>query len=280
MSRRVTGIVMAVVLAVVGTVALVAYVANAEDRALAGEELVQVYVVTTLVPAGTPGEELASYVSVEEVPTKVRAAGAVDSLPSLAGKVAAVDLVSGEQVVDGRMVDRSAYADREAGVTVPGDMVEVTVELDPARAVGGLLTPGQNVAVFSSFEPFDLSSTVVQVDGKEVAVPDAVASEVAGKTPNSTDIILHKVLVTAVQLRATGGGIGSSADAQETDRLTTAPDQSVFVTLAVAPADAERVVFTAEFGSLWLAVERDTVSTAVDPIQTRGSVYDHQAPVQ
>ncbi|MDH4076972.1 MAG: hypothetical protein OEW29_13635, partial [Acidimicrobiia bacterium] len=60
-----------------------------------------------------------------------------------------------------------------------------------------------------------------------------------------------------------------------------APSEEVYVTLAVTPFDAERLVFTAEFGQVWLGAERDTVSDAVDPVQTRGSVYTAQrAPVQ
>jgi pilus assembly protein CpaB len=279
MNRKVIGIVVAMVLALVGTVALVAYVSQAEERALAGEEVVEVYVVTTLVPAGTPAEDLEPFLTVEKVPAKVRAAGAVESLPGIEGTVASVDLLVGEQLVDSRMVERSELVDRTAGVNVPDDMVEVTVELERQRAIGGLIEPGQTVAVFSSFEPFELNSTVVEVDGEEVALPQSVAAEVDGSTPNSTELILHKVLVTAVQLVPRPGGITTTGDA-EVDRLTTAPEDGLLVTLAVRPLDAERVVFTQEFGFLWLAVERDTVPGTDDPIQTRGSVYDDQVPVQ
>ena len=276
MSRRVIGIVAAVLLALLGTVALVAYVGNAEERALAGEELVEVYVVTTPVASGTPAEELEASVAVEQIPTKVRALGAVTSLPALAGRVAAVDLLPGEQLVETRFMERSEFADREVGIEIPEDMIEVTIELDPQRAVGGLLEPGQTVAVLASFDPFQLSATVVEVDGEEVALPAAVADEVAGSTPNSTDILLRKVLVTAVQESEDG----SFGDEEETNRLTTAPDDSVFVTLAVSPYDSERLVFTAEFGYLWLAVERETVPETDDPIQTRGTVYLEEVTVR
>ncbi|MGF1597444.1 MAG: RcpC/CpaB family pilus assembly protein [Acidimicrobiales bacterium] len=209
---------------------------------------------------------------------KVQAVDTVDDLPALTGRVTAVDLVPGEQLVGGRFVEPSAFTDRAGGVVVPDDMVEVTIELEPQRAVGGLLEPGQTVAVFASFEPFDLNATVVVVDGEEVALPAAVAAEVDGKTPNSTDLILHKVLVTAVQ--EVEDRTFSNDPEDEPDRLSTAPNDSVFVTLAVRPFDAERVVFTAEFGYLWLAVERDTVPEQSDPPQTRGSVYTDETSVQ
>ena len=282
MTRKVIGIIVALGLAVVGTIALVAYVSTAEDRALAGEELAQVYVVTSPVPAGTPATQLESFIQVQEVPVKVKAQGAVDDLAALGDRVAAVDLLPGEQLVNDRMVDVAAFADRAEGVKVPADMVEVTVELEPQRAVGGLVEPGQTVAVLSSFEPFDLAADVVQVNGQEVAVPQSVASEVAGSTPNSTETILRKVLVTAVQRSQSnggGGGLGAS-ESTETDRLETAPEDTLLVTLAVLPIDAERVVFSAEWGSIWLAIDRDTVPTVDDPIMTRGNVYDDQAAVR
>jgi pilus assembly protein CpaB len=279
MSRRVIGIVAALLLALLGTVALVAWVSNAEERALAGEELVEVYVVTTQVPSGTPGEDLDELVTVEQVPTKVRAEGAVESLPSLAGRVAAVDLLPGEQLVDTRFVERSAFADREAGIEVPEDTIEVTIELERQRAVGGLVEPGQTVAVFASFDPFQLDASVVEVDGEEVALPGAVAEEAEGSTPNTTDLLLRKILVTAVQ-EARGGGGGIGSDDEENSRLNTAPDSTVLVTLAVKPFDAERLVFTSEFGRVWLAIERETVPETDDPIQTRGTVYLDEVTVQ
>lgn len=272
MSRRVIGLGAAVLLALLGTVALVAFVAGAEERALEGEELVEVYVVTDVILGGTPGEEIEEQVVVEEVPSKVRPLDAVDNLAALRGRVAAVDLQPGEQLIESRFIEVSEFTDREVGVQVPEDMIEVTVSLEPERAIGGLLEPGQNVAVFASFEPFDLTATVVEINGQEVALPQAAADELDGATPNTTDLILRKALVTAVQEVRGSGGFGGDEDNQ--DRLNTAPEDVILVTLALDPNDAERLVFTAEFGMLWMAVERDEVPEIDDPIKTRGNIYD------
>lgn len=270
MSRRVIGLIAAVILALVGTVALVAFVAGAEERALEGEELVEVYVVTELIAAGTPGDALEELVIVEEVPAKVRPVDAVDNLASLRGRVAAVDLQPGEQLIETRFVAVSEFADREVGVDIPEDMIEVTVALDPARAVGGLLEPGQTVAVLASFEPFQLSATAIDVDGEVIPIPGAIAGDTDAATPNTTDLLLRKVLVTAVQ-EDLSGSFGSSDE--EVNRLEEAPEGSLLVTLAVRPFDAERVVFTAEFGYLWLAIERETVDEVDDPVKDRGNIY-------
>ncbi|MGF1596916.1 MAG: Flp pilus assembly protein CpaB [Acidimicrobiales bacterium] len=280
MNRKLIGVMVAMAFAAFGTLALVAYVRGAENRALAGERLAEVYVVAAPIPAGTPGSTIADRVTVQQVPVKVRPGDAVVDLAGLSGRVSAVDLLPGEQLVDGRFVQPADLDHRGDGVQVPEEMVEVTIELEPQRAVGGLIETGQTVAVFASFPPADLDDgSVVEVDGETVPLPSATTDGVGGSTPNTTDIILNKVLITAVQ-GAGRSGPGAGAGEAGDDRLSTAPGGSVFVTLAVSPVDAERVVFTAEFGTLWLAIERDTVPEQDDPAQTRGSIYLDTEPVQ
>lgn len=270
MSRRVLGTVVALMLAAFGTVALVAYVRGAEDRALADVQLAEVYVVERLVPAGTAGEDLADFVRVDEVPEKVRPANAVVSLEALAGRVASVDLLVGEQLLSSRFIERTEFVNRSVGVTVPDGLVEITIRLDAERAVGGLITPGETVAVVGSFEPFDVIDTTLEIDGEEIALPDAVVQATAEKTPNTTGILLQKVLVTALQESQDNAGFGSDEDE---NRLVDAPRGYLLVTLAVTPEEAERIVFTAEFGLLYLAAERSDVPEATSPVQDRGNIY-------
>jgi pilus assembly protein CpaB len=269
MRRNVVGVVLALILATIGTVALVVYVSRAEERAREGEELVEVYVVETLIPAGTPSEQIEPALRIEEVPLKVRPENSIDNLANLAGQVAGVDLVPGEQVLESRFITRSNFANREVGVDVPDDKIEITLALDPERAIGGLLLPGDTVSIFASFEPFDLSAGVVQVDGEEIALPESVSADLQTKTPNTTDLLIQKVLVTAVQEQVSN----SFNNDDERDKLTESPENQLLVTLAVDPADAERIIFTTEFGLVWLGAERATVPETDDPIQTRASIY-------
>ncbi|NNF55679.1 MAG: Flp pilus assembly protein CpaB [Acidimicrobiales bacterium] len=275
MQRKIVGIMVAVIAALVGTFVLVRYVQTAETRATAGEELVEVYVVKDVIPAGTiGGENLADFVTVETVPMKVQAAGAVRSLTSLENKVSAVELVAGEQLVSQRFVTQADFINREVGVVVPPGMVEVTVELEPQRAVGGLIEPGDTVAVISSFDPFELAANVVEVDGEEVALPDAISADIQGKTPNTSGFILRKILVTAVQEDENTNSFNSNEEDQDKNRLQQAPANNLLITLAVDPADAERLVFTQEFGFVWLASERSDVPEYESELQTRLRVYE------
>jgi pilus assembly protein CpaB len=262
MPRRLLGILAAVLLAGIGTFTLVLYVRGAEERALAGEQLTPVHVVRTPVPAGTAADELGTVVEVEQVPVKVRAADAVTDLSALAGMVTAVDLIPGEQLLASRFVrpeDRPA-----GGVDVPAGLVEVTIELSPTRAVGGKLSPGDTVAVLSSFEPFELSGAHIEVDGQPIPIQLDGELAAGGKTPNTTHVIVQQVLVTAVQSAGKPPADGDGGQA---------PTGSLLVTLAVSPADAERVVFTAEFGSLWLAAETGEHVPGGTRIQSRASVH-------
>ncbi|WP_104524020.1 Flp pilus assembly protein CpaB [Blastococcus atacamensis] len=245
MRRRILAAVAALVLLLVGAGVLLAYVRGADARALAGARTVDVLVVVEPIPAGTPAEQLADLVSSEPVPAKAAVPGRVTALSDLAGQVATVDLQPGEQLIAGRF----AAPDDVRGpgiVEVPAGLQEVSVLLDPQRAVGGRLTAGDTVGVL-------------------VSLSDA-----------RTHAVLHQVLVTQVQ----GAPVAAPA-AEGTQTASSgagpAPTSSLMVTLAVTAAQAEAVVFGMEHGALWLSLEpaeADTSGTeVVDPTVIYGKDF-------
>jgi len=279
--RRILGTVLAVVLAVGGTLLLVGYVRNAEDRALSGEELVPVLVVEQPIERGAGSDGLTAAVRLEKVPAKVRADDAVADLADLEGLAAAVDLMPGEQLLLSRFTAPETLIVHRR-VEAPPDLLEVTVALTPERAVGGQLQPGDLVAVIASFDPFDstaeepgetVGSGVALDPGTESDAPfvgTTDGEEGPARTPNSTHLILHKVLVTNVQVEQLPRQLeeGSEGDVPEL-----APTGNLLVTLAVAPADAQRIVFTAEHGFLWLAAESADAEEPETIVEQRGTVY-------
>jgi pilus assembly protein CpaB len=236
MTRKPVALLAAVALALLGTILLVTYVHAAKDRAVAGEELVSVLVLTSDVKAGTPASELASHVKTEQVPAKVKSAGAVTSIQELGSSVASVGLVTGEQLVNTRFAAVAASGRAAA----PDGLLEVTIPLDPERALGGLLQAGEKVGV------------IITVD-----------DDGSGKA--STHLVLHKITVTSVQLSQDTNS-GDSKDAKVT------PKGNVFVTLAVDAASVEKIVFAAEKGHVWLAAEPDTAKTDGTQVQRQDSV--------
>jgi pilus assembly protein CpaB len=238
MTRKPVALLAAVALALVGTLLLVTYVRAAEDRAVAGEALVPVLVLTEDVEAGTPSADLAGKFTTEKVPAKVKAEGAVASLADLSGTVAAVDLVEGEQLVGTRFA-----AIAESGrAPAPAGLLEVTVPLEPHRALGGQLAAGQKVAVVISLD---------ELNGGP-----------------ATHLRLHKVTVTSVQ----NSQVEDVATDDDSESDTVAPAGNLLVTLAVDAASVEKVVFAAEYGHLWLAAEPDAANEAGTGIQSKESV--------
>lgn len=263
MNRRVASAVSALVLAAIGTFALVAFVSGAEDRAVAGEKLVNVLVLKDRVEAGTPAKQIADSVKLEKVPAKVRADDAVTSLKPLEGKVASVDLLPGEQLTRLRFVEPDVFARNRAAVDVPKDHLEVTISLEPQRALGGILRPGSSVAVIASFDPFEITST------QPLAFEGFELPGEGGKTPNSTHLILHKKTVTNIQ-----ADTAFDAEQEEDSATAPAPTGNLLVTLALLPDEVERVVFAAEHGTLWLALQPASASETGTQVITRANVYE------
>jgi pilus assembly protein CpaB len=226
--RRLLAACAALVLLLVGTVVLVAYVNGAETRALAGVRTVDVLVVDQPVPEGTPAEQLTRLVRTEVLPVKAALEGRVTDVAALAGQVATVDLLPGEQLLGSRFA-RPDELHAPGTVPVPAGLQEVSVLLEPQRAVGGRLAAGDTVGILVS-----------------LTLPDGRAASHA---------VLHDVLVTQVQ-----GAPAPAAAAGEPETASSgapAPSSSLMVTLAVTAAQAETVVFGAEHAALWFSLETD-----------------------
>jgi pilus assembly protein CpaB len=275
MSRKWIGVVIAIVLAAVGTWVLVRYVQGAENRALEGEETVQVLVVDAPVSAGTAAEDMSGDVRVELVPVKVQAPGSlgsVEDLDSLGDLVASVDLIPGEQVIEARFITPQTLEELD-DVVVPDGLLEVTLSLSPERTVGGVLRPGDHVAVFASFQPFTIDEVEPGANEETgLDTEDPSSPDLSRKTPSTTHIILHKVLLTNVQVEELPQENTSEDSGIST--LEVSPTGNLLVTLAMLPENVERFVYTAEFGTVWLADESDTVSETETMIQDRLTVYE------
>src|SRR5262245_2256770 len=259
MKRKIIGFLAALVLAAIGTTALVAYVDSARDRAVAGEALVGVYVVDKAIPKGAPLDKITAAVKETKVPAKVLADDAVTDLHSV-GKdlVAGVDLEPGEQLLSSRLVSAS----RARRGSVPSGLQEMTVSLDPSRALGGALRAGDTVGVVLSYKPFDLPKQ-------------------ADQSPNMTHLTFQKVVVTAVQF---ADGDGQSTNSQSGDNSSDGdatagppPTSLVLVTLALSAPQVEQVAFAAEFGKIWLTAEDTDASEAGTRVVTLGNAYDPAA---
>ncbi|MEX5256460.1 Flp pilus assembly protein CpaB [Kocuria arenosa] len=225
MKVRVIAAVMAALLAVVGAVLVSGYVRTADARALEGTETKEVFVVETEVPAEMPVEELTEHLRRQTLPVSALAEDAVTDLAEFEGRVTAVELRPGEQLLGSRLVTLNSL--QEPGrVAVPKELQEVTIQISADRVVGGQIKAGDFVGMFASFD---------QGPGDKPA----------------TELVFHRVLVTSIQ----GAPVAAEASSEEetTPGAPPVPEGAMLVTLAQDAADAEKTVFAAEFGRIWLS---------------------------
>lgn len=251
MQSRVLAILVAVVLALVATAALVVYVNGADRRAIADQEPVRVFVALKPIKAGTRGDDALNQglVDRQDMARKNVTDETIRSVNQLANRFAAVDIVPGEQLLKRRWVDAEDIAGRRL-LQIPTGHQALAIELDLTKQVAGFVTPGDSVSLVLSMKR-------------------------GGQDPvERSEFLLQNVRVLAVGATAlantnTQGG-GRVNQGKGTQTLTA-------VTLAVKTGDVERVVYAAEYGSIYLSLlppnaeesSRGGGRTADDVIPTR-----------
>jgi pilus assembly protein CpaB len=255
---RLLGGIAALLLAIVGTVLLVVYVQGADARAAQGLSLVKVLVAKESIPAGTKVEDLSSRLKLESLPQSAVTAAALENLNNQSGRVTSAALEPGEQLLAAKLVDPKELV--PGTVPVPDGLEEVTFLLAPERILGGRLEAGDVVTVYSSFRAED-----------NIPADANVPAEVKG-WKQSTGLLFHDVLVTAVQ-KATPDTEKTGSGGSPTDSAVEMPNGSAFVTVARSDADAAKLVFGAEFGTLWLSKQNDKTTKSQPPVTTFGGLY-------
>lgn len=254
MKARLLGGIAALIVAIIGTVMLLFYVQGADKRALANTETEDVYVIQKVIPAGTSAAEFGDAVSKKAVPKSAIANDSVSSLAGLESKVSSIEFVPGEQLLASRLIDSKALLGR-GRVEVPGGLQEVTIKLPIERVVGGKLVAGDTVGVMLSVKENEKSNT-----------------------PDQTQLTFHKVLVTAVQ-DATGTVAGDSTSEDEKSggalnaNKSSAQNEGYLVTLARSDVDVEKIVYAAEFGTIYLSKEPSEASEGTSGIMDRGRLF-------
>jgi pilus assembly protein CpaB len=226
MQSRVLAILIAVVLALVATVALVVYVNGADRRAIADQKPVYVWVAKEPIQAGTSGESAqnAGQIVRKPVPSASVVAGGVRSFEQLRNRFAAVDIVAGEQLLLKRWVGSEDVAGRRL-LPIPEKHQALSIGLDLQRQVAGFVTPGDKVSM--------------------------LITRPQGERGEETEFLLQNVSVLAVGTTAL-----TNAAAQGGGRVSQGKgSQSVTaVTLAIKEQYVKYVVHAVEQGSIYLTL--------------------------
>lgn len=251
-SRLLAGI-GAAVLALIGVIMVFNYAQGADRRAVQDLEPVDVLVVQKQVPAGTPVESLAASVATKPLPGAAVPDNALTTLNASAGKVTAVDLLPGEPILPERLVEPAQLQTRGA-VEIPKGLQEVSFQLEPQRVVGGRLAPGDYVGVFISMD--------------QGAIENKTDVE-------TTQLVIHKALVTSVQRapQPTAAAPQPTASPAPGPTSEPLPTGSLLMTVAVDANEATKIVFAAEYASIWLSKEPLDATEGRPSVIQRTEVY-------
>ena len=164
-SRRTLILIAAIAVGAIAAFALFNYVQGIEDRANENAERVEIYKVAQDVPKGLPGEQAIAdgYVARDEIPMEFLPANYTTSLETIEGKVALNDLSANQVLVEGMFVDPASALITFSERLEDGN-VTMTVSVDQVRGVAGLLVPGDEVNILVNVSPGE----AVPVEGQSV----------------------------------------------------------------------------------------------------------------
>lgn len=266
MIKRVIAAVAALLLAAVGVMLVINYANGADQRALRGQETVDVLVATERIVQGTVASELGQAVEVRQIPRAYVMQGSVQAAGDLDDRVASREIAPDQQITSEMFVSTSELRS-QGGFVLPEEakrLHQLTIDIPNPRALGGSIAAGDLVGVFSTFEVKPPTGWSIGRDGSLVWDRDLAAANAGGdgaagdagqdsgagsdESINYTDLVLDKVLVARVE----GGHV--EAGTQEDKAKDAGAANTIHVTLAVEPQDAARVIFAMEQGSLWLTL--------------------------
>lgn len=225
MGRRVIAVVIALLVALLGVVAVVVYAQAADGRAVAGQATQAVFIVKAEVPMGTTAADAVNQKLMvsESVVAKGVPQGALKTVTAdIAKLVATSAILPGEIVLASRFGALPSLAKTQI---IPAGMIAVTVSLTDAQRIAPFLTPQSHIVIF-----------------------DTLGAKSGGTAATSQ---VTRILLADVEVIGVGDQTAQPAPAPAADQAAQQPASSAaLVTVAVSPADAQRLVHAVQAGNL------------------------------
>lgn len=222
MGRRVALLVVAVLIAAIGTAMVFFYVRSADDRAIAGQQPVSVLVAKAALTAGTRVADAAAQGAFElrELPAAAVTPGALSAVEPIKDFVALAPIFPGQQLLTPMF---GATATDTSALAIPPGQIAVSFQFTDPQRVAGFVRPGTEIVVF-------LTSTTGQ----------------AGTT-QGTRVLLPRATVIAT-------GPTTLTPPTDAEAANTEVVPNALLTLALSQRDAERLVFASQNGTLYLGL--------------------------
>lgn len=246
MKRRTLTIALAVLLAVLGTAGVLAYVNKANARALAGQQAVTVLIARQVIPAGTSAADAQAQglLGTERLPS---ASVPADALTAVTPAISA--LVTDAGVQPGQLLLRPMLVtsvQNSSGLAIPPGMLAVAVQFCLPESVAGHLQPGAQVAVFQT-----------TIGGNSSGGNSGLTAQAACTGPHSLSASLNastKLVLPKVTVLAVGQGTGGQSGSTSSSSSGTGQNNLGLVTVAVSQADASQLIQLTENGLPYLAL--------------------------
>lgn len=249
MTRRLGLLATALVVALLGTMAVFSYVSKVEANVIAGAEMVDVLVAAERMPAGTSAASATKgeLVQVSSMPRKSVPEGALTSLEEIGELTLVSDVFAGEVLLKAKFADQTA---RTGALVIPNDMIAISVELEDPQRVADFVVPGSEVAIFATIKKVDATAKAAAA----TTPTSATVSVQAEGDDDYTNLLLPRVSVIAV---------GPATLRPDEDGKVAAEDEvtKAVLTVAVRQQDAARLVHSAQTGDLWFGLLSSTSKT-------------------
>lgn len=166
MDRRRALLIVAAVIAALGTLLVIVWVRSADSRAEEKYDAIQVLKVTKQIDAGETVAEAqaAGKIALGPITKDQLLDGSLDSLATIEGDIAQTTLYPGEQIVAAKFAPTVVSG---SSLQIPKSNVAVSVNLTDTQRVAGFVNPGDRVAVIYTGEG---ASQVLLPDAEVIAV--------------------------------------------------------------------------------------------------------------
>lgn len=215
-SRSTTIIGAGVAVAVLGAVMVFAYAHSLQGSAGATTgSSAGAYVAASAIPTGTKGSAISALVKSAAVPSAARPSDALTSLTQVSTQVALRNISAGEVISASQFGTAGTPNTDTSGLTIPAGKNAITVTSPVPQAVAGYVSPGDLVNIYLTTKAGDQGARLLLSNV-------SVLATVPANTP--------KVASGAAAAPAAG---------------------DVYFTLALSPQEAEKIIFSQTYESLW-----------------------------
>jgi Flp pilus assembly protein CpaB len=240
MKSRGLAVLLAFMLAVTATVAIFVYVQGVRRSATTRTaNMVTVIVAKADVPAQTKLDSVITSggFTTLQVPSDTVVQGAVTDLSQLKGQTTRYPILQGEQISVARFQGSTVQV-KGGPLGIPEGYQALTLAFDTPQAVGGQLQAGDHVTIYAKFSDISIIGVNLQrvLAGK---VSDTKKVDVG----DMTIAVVPDVQILKVDVPTTAGGLNTNQGSQ-----------TLRITFALTPEDAENVIESNGQGNVWLAL--------------------------